>query len=129
LNKTYSRVSFGKHLSDTFSITNGAKQADALSPLLFIFALENVITGVQVNQDDLKLNESHQPLVYADYVYILSGSVHTIKEIKEALVVTCKQTGLEVNADKTEYIVTAQDQNAGRSHNVKTDNIFFERVK
>jgi hypothetical protein len=38
LNKTYGKVRIGKHLSD-----NGLKQGDALSPLLFNFALEYAI--------------------------------------------------------------------------------------
>jgi hypothetical protein len=40
LNDTYSKVHIGKHLSDSFPIQNGLKQGDALSPLLFNFALE-----------------------------------------------------------------------------------------
>jgi hypothetical protein len=43
LNETYSKVSTGKHLSDAFPIQNGLKQGDALSPLLFSFALEYTI--------------------------------------------------------------------------------------
>jgi len=34
-----------------------------------------------------------------------------------------------VNADKTKYMVMSGDQNAGRSHNIKTDNRSFERVE
>ena len=40
-----------------------------------------------------------------------------------------KQTGLEVNADKTKYMIMSRDQNAGRSHSIKTDNSSFERVE
>jgi hypothetical protein len=60
---------------------------------------------VQVNQDGLKLNDTHQLLVYADDVNIFGGSVHTISKNAEALVVASKETGLEVNADKTKYTV------------------------
>jgi hypothetical protein len=53
-------------------------------PLLFNFALEYAIKRVQVNQDDLKLNGTHQLLAYADDVNILGGSAHTVKENAEA---------------------------------------------
>jgi hypothetical protein len=43
LNETYSKVHIGKLLSDKVSIQNGLKQGDALSPLLFNFALEYAI--------------------------------------------------------------------------------------
>ena len=55
------------------------------------------------------------------------GSVRTIKENTEALVADSKDTGLEVNVDRTKCTVTSPDQNAGRSHNLKTDS--FERVE
>jgi hypothetical protein len=55
---------------------------------------------VQVNQDGLKLNGTRKFLVYADNVNILGGRVHTIQKNVEALVVSGKDFGLEVNADK-----------------------------
>jgi hypothetical protein len=70
----------------------------------------------------LTLNGTHQLLAYADDVNILGGSVHTVKENAEALVVATKEIGLEVNADKTKYLVMSRDQNAGRGHSVKIDN-------
>jgi hypothetical protein len=50
LNETYSKVRIGKHLPDSFSIQNGLKQRDAVSPLLFNSALEYAIRKVQGNQ-------------------------------------------------------------------------------
>jgi len=84
---------------------------------------------VQVNQDGFKLNSTHQRLVDADDVNILGGRVHGKKKTTEALVAVSKETGLEVNADETKYLVTAGDQNAGRSHSIKIDNSSFERVE
>jgi hypothetical protein len=77
----------------------------------------------------LKLNGTHQLLVYTDDINILGGSVHTIKKYKEALVVVSKENGLDVNADKIKHMVKSQDQNAGRSHNINTDNSSFGRLK
>jgi len=68
----------------------------------------------------LQLNGTHQLLVYADDVNILGGSVriYAIKENAEALVVASKETGLEVNADRTKHMFMSRYQNAGRSHSM-----------
>ena len=129
LSETYSRVRVGKNFSDMFPIRDGLKQGDALSPLLFDFALEYAIRRVQVILDGLKLNGTYQLLFYADDVNILGGSEHTRKENAEALVVASKEIGLEVNADKTKYMVMSRDQNAGRGHSMKTDNRSLDVVE
>jgi hypothetical protein len=82
LKKPYIRVRVGKHLFDIFPIRNGLKE-DALSPIFFKFALESAIRRVQENQDGLKLNGTHQLLIYANDVNILGGSVGTIQKITE----------------------------------------------
>ena len=113
-------------MSDMFPIRNGLRQGDAQSPFLFNFTLEYSIRRVQISQDGLKLNGTHQFLVYADIVNILCVSLHTVKKIAEALVVASRETGLEENADKTKYMDMSRDQDAGRNHSIKIDNRSFE---
>jgi hypothetical protein len=49
-------------------------------------ALKHAITRFLVSQDDLKLNSTHQLLVYADDVNIVHGSIHNINKNTEASV-------------------------------------------
>jgi len=68
-------------------------------------------------------------LVYSDDVNILGGSIHAVEKNTSALLVISKEIGLEVNADKTKYMVMSRDQNAGRSYNIIIDNSSFEKME
>jgi hypothetical protein len=91
-----------------FPIRNGLTQGDASSPLLYNLAFEYAIRRVQEHQDGLKLNGAHQlwfmlmTVIYWEEAYILLKNA-------ESLVDASKETGLEVNADRTTYVDMARD--------------------
>jgi hypothetical protein len=126
LNKTYSKALICKHLSDNFPIRNGLKEGHVLSPLLFNFSLEYAIRKIQENRVGLKLNWTHQLLVYGDDVNLMGDNTGTIKRNTETITDAIKKFGLQVNAGKTMYMLLPRRQNAGEYLNIKTANIFLK---
>jgi len=59
----------------------------------------------------------------------LGGSVRIENKNVESLVVASMENGIDVNADKTKYMVISRDQNAVRSRNIRTENSSYEIVE
>jgi hypothetical protein len=85
------------------------------------------IRKVREHQVGLKLNGTHQLLVYADDVNMLGDNINTIKKNTQTLIAS-KGVGLEVNTEKTRYVLLSHHQNAGQNHDINTANASFENV-
>ena len=72
------------------------KQGDALSPLLYNFALEYAARKVQETNLDLNMNGTHQILAYTDGVNLIGDDIRTVERNTEVLVNACKDIGLAV---------------------------------
>jgi hypothetical protein len=85
--------------------------------------------NVQENQVGLKLNGTHQLLMFANDLNLLCDNIDTIKNYMETLIDVSKAVGLDVNREKTKYMLLSRHQNAGQNYDIKIANRWFENVE
>jgi alpha-acetolactate decarboxylase len=61
------------------------------------------------------LNGTHQHLVYADDVNLLGHNTDTINKNTQTLIDASEEVGLEVNIEKTKYMLVSWDRNASQN--------------
>jgi hypothetical protein len=68
----------------------------------------------------VKLNGTHQLLVYAYDVILLCNNIDTIEKNTRTLTDASKEVGLEVNTEKIKYMLLSHHKNAGQNHDIMT---------
>jgi hypothetical protein len=63
----------------------------------------------------MKLNGTHQLLAYADDVNLPGDNIDTIYKNTETLSDASKEVGLEVNVEKSKYMLVSRDQNKNKN--------------
>jgi hypothetical protein len=76
----------------------------------------------------LKLNGTHQLLAYGDDVNLLGDNIDTVKKNMETLTDASKEVGLEINIEKTKYMLLSHHQNVGQNRDIEIANRSFENV-
>jgi hypothetical protein len=76
----------------------------------------------------MKLNGPHKLLVSSDDVNLLGDNIGAITKNTKSLIDASMEVCLEVNTDKTKYILQSRHQNAGKTHDISIANRYFENV-
>ncbi|KAJ4440426.1 hypothetical protein ANN_08567 [Periplaneta americana] len=96
-------------------------------------SLLRIYTVIRYNNSDLfglpHINCTTGLLIYADDVNMLGEKAQTIRENTEILLEASKAIGLEVNPEKTKYMIMSRDQNIVRNGNIKIGDLSFEEVE
>jgi hypothetical protein len=74
------------------------------------------------------VNETLQLLVYADDVILVGDNMDNIIKNTETPIDASEEFGLEINTEKTKYMLLSRHQNAGYNREIKIGNRWFKIV-
>ena len=98
-------------ITDPFPINTGLKQGDGLAPILFNMALHWAVNKTQVDLQNTLLYKSIQIVGYADDLNIMARTRNVIEDTYKELEQATAKMGLQVNREKTKYMVQKRDRN------------------
>ena len=104
------RVVADAQLSSAFAVNTGLRQGDGLSPTLFNLVLEKVVRSLENVPGGVNLGGRIKGLGYADDLDLLGESREDVRRLCAELLIQARRVGLEVNEEKTEYLVMARNR-------------------
>jgi len=105
--ETVVKIKVGNMKSDPVTVRSGLRQGDSISPILFNLVLEKVIREMKIKpHEGIKLQNSAIPLLaYADEIVLMDESQVGVKRLCERLNDAAQKVGLQINEQKTEYMI------------------------
>jgi|UniRef100_A0A2S2QVD8 hypothetical protein len=129
LKYTEIKVKTANRASEPIRVTTGLRQGDALSPVLFNLVLEKVVREANVTGGFLLGQTTVSLLAYADDIVILGNNVEEVKSSCRKLMETVGKVSLQINDEKTEYIiVNRREVNYRQDEIMEVGNHSFKRV-
>ena len=125
------KVKVGHSTSNVVQVTTGLRQGDALSPILFNIALEKVVREIRMDQGGVRIGDANIGLLaYADDIVLLAENKDQLRRQANKLIENAKRIGLEINTEKTEYMVVQRkvplnNQNSG----LEVEGHTFKRIQ
>jgi len=105
---TMCKLKFGNGTSDSFEVSTGLKQGDALSPVLFNLAIDKVIRSMLMRQG-MELLSNSTLLAYADDIVIIGSTRQDVTIRTNDFIKAAQPMSLEVNQNKTKYLVMTRE--------------------
>jgi hypothetical protein len=110
LTHTRGKVVIQGSTTDDFKVDRGVKQGDVISTILFNIVLEYVISRLTITPKGTIFNRMPQCIAYADDIVLLGRSVNYLKQTSEELKQGAKKVGIEINQDKTKYMIMKRNK-------------------
>ncbi|VVC38393.1 Endonuclease/exonuclease/phosphatase,Reverse transcriptase domain, partial [Cinara cedri] len=129
LQNTEIKIKVASELSEPATVRTGLRQGNVLSPILFNLILEKIIRETNCNNRIVLRNSNINILAYADDIAMLVETEETVKQVCRKLIMMASKVGLEINDEKTEYIIFSRqvrEYQQGQSMNV--EGRVFKRV-
>lgn len=123
---TTCKVRFEGLESGNFEVKSGLRQGDALSPIFFNMVLEKVVRDIHETRK-IGLTGNGTLYAYAENIVILGDSQTEVEESTKKLIKSSKIMGLNINEDKTKYMVMSRRPRI--LQNISVDGYIFEQVE